>query len=162
MPEHLFKHLFITVYVLILIAIAVYGLHRYVLVYLYIKHRHNSYQPKSKFAQLPYITVQLPMYNEDVVAERIIKSSCLIDYPLDRLEIQVLDDSTDHSADIARQTCEEWAAKGYPIEYIHRDNREGFKAGALAAGLKKATGEHIEILDADFVVLRHFLQPVVK
>src|SRR5205809_2264524 len=162
MPEHLFKHLFITVYVLILIAIAVYGLHRYVLVYLYIKHRHNTYQPKGKFADLPYITVQLPMYNEDVVAERIIKSSCLIDYPLDRLEIQVLDDSTDHSADIARMACEEWAAKGYPIEYIHRDNREGFKAGALAAGLKKAKGEFIAIFDADFVPPRDMLENVVN
>src|SRR5436190_3547652 len=162
MPEHLFKHLFITVYVMILIAIAVYGFHRYVLVYLYIKHRHNTYQPKGKFAELPYITVQLPMYNEDVVAERIIKSSCLIDYPLDRLEIQVLDDSTDHSADIARAACDEWAAKGYPVEYIHRDNREGFKAGALAAGLQKARGEFIAIFDADFVVPRDILKNVVN
>src|SRR3954449_11723164 len=162
MPEHLFKHLFIAVYVVILIAIAVYGFHRYVLVYLYVKHRHNTYLPKGKFADLPYITVQLPMYNEDVVAERIIKSSCLIDYPLDRLEIQVLDDSTDHSADIARRACEEWAAKGYPIKFIHRDNRTGYKAGALEAGLKEATGEFIAIFDADFIPPRDMLQNVVN
>jgi cellulose synthase/poly-beta-1,6-N-acetylglucosamine synthase-like glycosyltransferase len=162
MPEHLLKHIFVVAYVLILVAIAIYGFHRYVLVYLYIKHRHNHYQPKGKFAHLPYITVQLPMYNEDVVAERIIKSSCLIDYPLDRLEIQVLDDSTDFSAEIARAACDEWKAKGYPIEYIHRDNREGYKAGALAAGLKKAKGEFIAIFDADFVPPRDILNNVVN
>ena len=67
-------------------------------------------------------------------AERVIRATCLLDYPLDRLEIQVLDDSTDHSADIARQACEEWAARGFPVKYIHRDNREGYKAGALAEG----------------------------
>src|SRR3954463_7128109 len=162
MPEHFLKDLFITAYVTILVLIALYGVHRYVLVYLYIKHRHKAYLPKSNFTELPYITVQLPMYNEDVVAERIIKSSCLIDYPLDRLEIQVLDDSTDHSADIAKAACEELAAKGYPITYIHRDNREGYKAGALAAGLKMAKGEFIAIFDADFVVPREILQNVVN
>ena len=162
MPEHLLKHIFIAVYVFILIAIAIYGFHRYVLVYLYIKHRHNTYLPKSKFVNLPHITVQLPMYNEDVVAERIIRSSCLIDYPLELLEIQVLDDSTDFSAEIAKKACEDWKAKGYPIEYIHRDNREGYKAGALAAGLKQAKGEFIAIFDADFVPPRDILKNVVN
>jgi len=151
----------VILYVAVLVAVAVYGLHRYMLVYLYMKHRHNGYQPKSHFADLPRVTVQLPMYNEDVVAERIIKATCLIDYPLDKLEIQVLDDSTDHSADIARVACEEWAKKGYPIKYIHRDNREGYKAGALAAGLKAASGEYIAIFDADFVPPRDMLHNVV-
>src|SRR6202020_2354463 len=131
--------------------VALYGFHRYVLVYLYLKHRDNIYQPKGKFIALPRITIQLPMYNEDVVAERIIRATCQIDYPLDRLEIQVLDDSTDHSADIARIACEQWAAKGYPIKYIHRTNRVGYKAGALADALPEATGEYIAIFDADFV-----------
>ena len=79
------------------------------------------------------------------LAERIIRASCAIDYPLDKLEIQVLDDSTDHSADIARKACEEFAAKGFPIKYLHRANREGYKAGALAEGSKIATGEFIAI-----------------
>src|SRR5205823_1010134 len=131
MSDHLFKYLFITVYVFILITVALYGFHRYVLVYLYLKHRKNSYQPKKHFDELPRVTVQLPMYNEDMVAERIIKATCEIDYPLDRLEIQVLDDSTDHSGEIAREACEQWAALGYPIRYIHRDKRTGYKAGAL-------------------------------
>src|SRR3954454_22979667 len=112
MPEQLFKFVFIAVYLFILITVAVYGFHRYVLVYLYIKHRNKAYQPKANYIQLPRITVQLPMFNEELVAERIIAATCGIDYPLDRLEIQVRHDSTDHSADIARRACEQWATKG--------------------------------------------------
>src|SRR5215203_6692089 len=107
------------------------------------------------------ITVQLPMYNEDQVAERIIASTCALDYPLDKLQIQVLDDSTDHSADIAKAAVAEWAAKGYPIKYLHRTNRVGYKAGALAEGMKTATGDFIAILDADFIPPKDFLQNVV-
>src|SRR5437762_13428031 len=158
MTEHLFKQAFIAIYLFILLAVAVYGIHRYMLVYLYIKHRKNTYLPQGKFQQLPRITVQLPMYNEDVVAERIIKASCMIDYPRELLDIQVLDDSTDESAEIAQRACEEWAAKGYPITYIHRDQRIGYKAGALAAGLKIAQGEYIAIFDADFVPPRDMLR----
>jgi cellulose synthase/poly-beta-1,6-N-acetylglucosamine synthase-like glycosyltransferase len=154
-------YLLVGCYLTTLSAIAFYGLHRYILVYLYVKHRHNTYQPKAKYEQLPRITIQLPMFNEDSVAERIIKATCQIDYPLDKLEIQVLDDSTDHSADIARKACEEWAAKGYPIKFIHRENREGYKAGALAEGLKEATGEFIAIFDADFIPPRDILHNVV-
>src|SRR5436305_7252620 len=130
MSDHLFKYLFIAVYLFILVTVAVYGFHRYVLVYLYLKHRKNAYQPKEHFEQLPRVTIQLPMYNEDMVAERIIDATCAIDYPWDRLEIQVLDDSTDHSGDVARESCERWAAEGFPIRYIHRTNRTGYKAGA--------------------------------
>src|SRR3954463_9265210 len=122
----------VVAYVSVLLFIASYGFHRYVLLYLYLKHKHNTYQIKGRFIQLPRITVQLPMYNEGAVAERIIKATCQIDYPKDRFEIQVLDDSTDNSADMARKACEDWAAKGYNIRFIHRENRVGYKAGALA------------------------------
>src|SRR4051812_43966472 len=135
-------------YVAILIAVATYGFHRYVLLYLYRKYKHNTYTPKAEFPELPRITIQLPMFNEDLVAQRIINATCLIDYPHDRLEIQVLDDSTDHSAQIAQAAVDEWAAKGYPIKYLHRENRVGYKAGALAEGLKTASGEFIAIFDA--------------
>ncbi len=162
MWDSLFHHALVGIYVLILAAVAFYGMHRYILVYLYVKHRHDGYQPTGNFPELPKITVQLPMFNEDVVAERVIRATCLIDYPLDKFEIQVLDDSTDHSADIARRACEDWAARGYPIKYIHRDNREGYKAGALAEGLKQAQGEYIAIFDADFVPPRDILQNVVN
>ena len=148
-------------YVVTLLAIAGYGIHRYVLVYLYVKHRKDGYQPKGKFITLPRVTVQLPMYNEDQVAERIIRTACQIDYPLDRLEIQVLDDSTDHSADIAKAAVAEWAAKGYPIKYIHRADRKGYKAGALAAGMTEASGDFIAIFDADFLPPRDILHNVL-
>src|SRR4030095_15735615 len=99
-------YVLVACYMSILCAVALSGLSRYNLVYLYIKHRENTYKPQGKFADLPRITVQLPMFNEDVVAERIIRATCLLDYPLDKLEIQVLDDSTDHSAEIAQRACE--------------------------------------------------------
>jgi cellulose synthase/poly-beta-1,6-N-acetylglucosamine synthase-like glycosyltransferase len=151
-----------TLYIAILCAVALYGMHRYILVYLYVKHRKDVYLPKGNFATLPKVTVQLPMFNEDTVAERIIKHSCLIDYPLDKLEIQVLDDSTDHSAEIAKKAVDEWAAKGYPIKYIHRADRKGYKAGALAEGMKQASGEFVAIFDADFIPPRDILQNVVN
>ena len=150
-PAELIRYVLVTFYIGTLVAVALYGVHRYVLVYLYMKHRNHVHEPKGRFQVLPKVTVQLPMYNEDTVAERVIRATCQIDYPLDRLEIQVLDDSTDHSADIARKACEDWAAKGYPIRYIHRTNRTGYKAGALAAGLKQASGEFVAIFDADFI-----------
>ncbi len=161
MTEPFFRTAFMLVYMGVLLATAFYGLHRYILVYLYVKHRDDTYHPLGKFVQLPRITVQLPMFNEDVVAERVIRACCLIDYPKHLFEIQVLDDSTDCSADIARAACEAWVAKGYPVKYIHRNNREGYKAGALAEGLKIATGELIAIFDADFVPPRDILQNVV-
>jgi cellulose synthase/poly-beta-1,6-N-acetylglucosamine synthase-like glycosyltransferase len=148
-------------YLCVLATIAVYGLHRYALMYLYFKHKHDDYEPAGRYDQLPLVTVQLPMYNEDFVAERVIKASCQIDYPREKLEIQVLDDSTDHSADIARKACEEMAVLGHPIKYIHRDNREGYKAGALAEGLKEAKGEFIAIFDADFIPPKDIFYNVV-
>ncbi|MGN6625152.1 MAG: glycosyltransferase [Tepidisphaeraceae bacterium] len=163
MAEHALSVTLMVVYFAILCVVALYGFHRYVLVYLYIKHRHNTHTPTRHFeeAELPYITVQLPMFNEDMVAERVIRSTCMIDYPRDRFEVQVLDDSTDHSAEIAELACNEWAARGINVKYIHRTNREGFKAGALQEGLKSAAGEYIAIFDADFVPPKDILRNVV-
>src|SRR5690349_9133115 len=120
--ESVISHLLVAAYLAILFLVALYGFHRYVLLYLYRKYKHNAYTPKAEYlpGQLPRVTIQLPMFNEDTVAERIIDSTCKIDYPLDRLEIQVLDDSTDHSADIAKACVDKWAAKGFPIVYLHR------------------------------------------
>ena len=151
MWELFFKDAVTVAYLVVLCTVAMYGFHRYLLVYLYLKHKHDGYVPSRHFDELPKVTVQLPMYNEDVVAERIIREACKIDYPREKIEIQVLDDSTDHSAEIARKTCEELAAAGYPVTYMHRDNREGYKAGALAEGLKVAKGDYIAIFDADFI-----------
>jgi cellulose synthase/poly-beta-1,6-N-acetylglucosamine synthase-like glycosyltransferase len=162
MWEHITKDTLSISYIAILALVALYGFHRYVLVYLYIKHRDNGYHPKAEFKDLPIVTVQLPMYNEDVCAERIIRETCKIDYPLDKLEIQVLDDSTDHSALIAQKACEYWAAKGFPVKYVHRDNRIGYKAGALEEGLKEAKGEFIAIFDADFIPPTDILRNTVN
>jgi cellulose synthase/poly-beta-1,6-N-acetylglucosamine synthase-like glycosyltransferase len=155
------KTLFMAVYIAILLLVALYGFHRYVLVFLYIKHRNNGYVPQKKYTDLPRITVQLPMFNERQVAERIIRATCQIDYPIEKLEIQVLDDSTDESAEIARAEVDRQAAKGIPIHYIHRTNREGFKAGALQNGMKTSQGELIAIFDADFVPPVDILRNVV-
>jgi cellulose synthase/poly-beta-1,6-N-acetylglucosamine synthase-like glycosyltransferase len=162
MWETLFENGLVGFYGLILVLVALYGFHRYLLVYLYVKHRQDGYMPVRRYAQLPKVTVQVPMYNEGAVAERIIRSSCLIDYPRESFEVQVLDDSNDGSEEIARRCCEEWVAKGYPVKFVHRDNRQGFKAGALEEGLKTATGELIAIFDADFVPPRDILHNVVN
>lgn len=155
------KYLLVAVYLFVLFVVAFYGLHRYVLVYLYVKHRQNTYQPKGKWAELPHVTVQLPMFNEGPVAERIIASTCAIDYPRDKFEIQVLDDSTDESAGMAEAAVKVWADKGYDIRYLHRTNREGYKAGALEEGLKTAKGQFVAIFDADFVPPIDILHNVV-
>jgi cellulose synthase/poly-beta-1,6-N-acetylglucosamine synthase-like glycosyltransferase len=162
--DHAITFAVTTVYFVILCLVALYGFHRYVLVYLYVKHRHNVHTPNRVYteSELPYVTVQLPMFNEDMVAERVIAATCKIDYPRDRFEIQVLDDSTDHSAEIAEASCREWAAKGVNIVYLHRKNREGFKAGALQEGMKVAKGEFIAIFDADFVPPTDVLRNVIN
>ena len=149
--------------------LAAYGLHRYSLVYLYYKYRRNSPRLTSCFLKKPRLTIQLPMYNEQYVARRIIQAACQLKYPRDRLEIQVLDDSTDETVEIARETCERMRAEGHPVVFLHRDHRKGYKAGALEAGLEVATGEFIVIFDADFVpppdildrIIDHFVDPKI-
>jgi cellulose synthase/poly-beta-1,6-N-acetylglucosamine synthase-like glycosyltransferase len=149
-------------YFIVLILLASYGVHRYVLVYLYYKHKKNhASDPVSQFAELPRVTVQLPIFNEQFVVERLLDAICRLDYPLDRLDIQVLDDSTDETQVVARALVEHYVAKGFPVFYLHRTNREGFKAGALAEGMKTSKGEFIAIFDADFVPPTDFLMRTI-
>jgi cellulose synthase/poly-beta-1,6-N-acetylglucosamine synthase-like glycosyltransferase len=148
-------------YILLMGLICVYGLHRYWLVYLYHRHRRNAPEPKRHFQQLPTITVQLPMFNEGAVAERIIDAACALDYPADKLQIQVLDDSTDDSAKRAQQRAEAWQATGLNIAYHHRTDRTGYKAGALAAAMPQAIGDYIAIFDADFIPPADFLKRTI-
>ena len=148
-------------YLLVLGLVCMYGLHRYWLTWVYYRTRGNVPQPARLFEQWPRVTVQLPMYNEMLVAQRVIEAACAIDYPADRLEVQVLDDSTDESAGIARQCVDRMRARGHDVQYIHRSSREGFKAGALNEGLKTARGELIAIFDADFVPPRDILKRTV-
>ena len=149
-------------YFVVLILLASYGLHRYVLVYLYYRNRKNhTSEPATRFEDLPRVTVQLPMFNEQFVAERLIESVCKLKYPREKLDIQVLDDSTDETVEVVRNLVERYAALGHPITYHHRANRGGFKAGALAEGMKTSKGEFIAIFDADFTPPEEFLLKVI-
>jgi cellulose synthase/poly-beta-1,6-N-acetylglucosamine synthase-like glycosyltransferase len=149
-------------YFLVLILLAGYGVHRYVLVYLYYKHRDKrTTEPAGHFKELPRVTVQLPIFNEQYVVERLLDSICKLKYPQDKLDIQVLDDSTDETVDVAQSLVERYAALGSRITYHHRENREGYKAGALAEGMKTAQGEFIAIFDADFAPPEDFLMRTI-
>ena len=147
-------------YFIVLIILAAYGAHRYWMVYLYYKHKKNkTTEPAAhfQFDDLPRVTVQLPIFNEQYVVDRLLDAVCRLDYPREKLDIQLLDDSTDETVEVARILVDRYAALGHPVTYLHRDNREGYKAGALAEGLKTANGEFVAIFDADFVPPPDFL-----
>lgn len=148
-------------YCVVLVGLSLYGLHRYVIVYLFLKNRGNVPKPVGTFEQLPRITVQLPIFNEVYVIERLLTSVAAIDYPRDRLQVQVLDDSTDETTSLAAAQIAALRAGGLDVELVHRTDRSGFKAGALENGLKTCTGEFILILDADFVPTRDILQRTI-
>ncbi|MGA2206093.1 MAG: cellulose synthase family protein [Terracidiphilus sp.] len=157
-------------YFAVMILLSCYGIHRYTMAYQYFKHRKNyDPNPPCRFDELPQVTVQLPIFNEQFVIDRLIEAVCSMEYPREKLEIQVLDDSTDETCEVAAAIVERYAALGHNIVYIHRTNRYGFKAGALGAGLKVAKGEFIAIFDADFVppsdwlmkVIHHFAEPEI-
>jgi cellulose synthase/poly-beta-1,6-N-acetylglucosamine synthase-like glycosyltransferase len=145
-------------YFFVLVILSVYGWHRYYLVYLYMKNPGRQPLPVGELSPLPRVTVQLPIYNEMYVADRLIDAVCRIDYPPELLEIQVLDDSIDETRTVAEQAVLRQAARGVDIVYLHRTNRTGFKAGALEAGLAVAKGEFIAIFDADFTPTPEFLR----
>ncbi len=141
----------IALYMSVLFILGVYGFHRGLLLFLYWKHRHAAPKPLGTFAELPVVTVQLPMYNEMYVAERLLEGVAAIDYPKDKLEIQVLDDSTDETVQIAKAKVAELKERGFNAVYSHRTHRVGYKAGALEEGLKTAEGDFLLVFDADFV-----------
>ena len=149
------------VYGVSLTLLCTFGVHRYYLSYLYSRNKNKVPTPKGKFNKLPMVTVQLPVYNEMYVIERLISFVCNIDYPKELLEIQVLDDSTDKTTEIARRCVNSYREMGINIKCLHRENREGYKAGALKEGLKSAKGELIAIFDADFMPPKDFLNETV-
>jgi cellulose synthase/poly-beta-1,6-N-acetylglucosamine synthase-like glycosyltransferase len=153
--------LFLATYFAVLVVLSLYGSHRYVMAYLYYKYKGNLPAPLARFASLPRVTIQLPIFNEMYVIERLVDAVCHIDYPRDLLEIQVLDDSSDETQGIARAAVERARAKGHDIVYLHRDKRSGFKAGALQEGLKVAKGELVAVFDADFLPNADFLRRAV-
>src|ERR1700737_2366595 len=138
-------------YLAVLLGLSAYGVHRYFIIYLFLKNRKRESVPARHFEQLPKVTVQLPIFNEIYVVERLLRSVSQIDYPRDLLQIQVLDDSTDDTREITAECADELRHRGFDVQLIHRVDRTGFKAGALAVGLEHAAGEFVCILDADFV-----------
>ncbi len=145
-------------YFLTLVILAVFGAHRYIMVYLYFRHKDRRALPLPPPERLPRITVQLPLYNEMYVVDRLLDSVTKIRYPRELLEIQVLDDSTDETVTIAETAVARYREQGFDIHYIHRDDRAGYKAGALDAGLRSAKGEFVLIFDADFVAPTDILE----
>ncbi len=149
-------------YFALLCVLSLYGLHRYEVIHTYFKYRKKAVDlPPTRFAELPKVTIQLPLYNERYVVERLIDETTKMDYPKELLQIQVLDDSTDDTNEFAQGLVERYHALGFPIEYKHRANRSGYKAGALQEGLKTATGEFVAIFDADFIPPSDFLMRTV-
>ncbi len=145
-------HLIWTIcYLTVLLGLSAYGIHRYFIIYLFLKHRKRAPVPASHFEQLPKVTMQLPIFNEVYVVERLLRSVSQLDYPRDLLQIQVLDDSTDDTREMTAQLVDELRRRDFNVQLIHRVDRTGFKAGALAVGLDSADGEFLCILDADFV-----------
>ena len=157
-------------YFFVMVVLSIYGIHRYTMCYQYFKYKKNyDPNPPMHFDELPRVTIQLPMYNEQFVIDRLIEAVCAMEYPKDKLEIQVLDDSTDETVQVAADIVARYKALGHPIEYIHRTNRHGFKAGALDEGLNVAKGQFVAVFDANFVpptdwimkVIHHFAEPGV-
>lgn len=154
-------------YLTILVLLALYGLHRSQLVLLLRRHARKIPPPPPELPSdvapesVPYVTIQLPLYNEPDVVERLLEAVSRIEYPRERLEIQVLDDSTDDTCDLAKAKVAELVRRGIDAVYIHRHDRTGYKAGALDYGLKLAKGELLAVFDADFLPLPNFLRAVV-
>lgn len=153
----------IVLYIGAALLLAVYAFNSWVLTFLYLLNRHKTpvAPTASACSNLPPVTVQLPLYNEALVVERLIDAAVRLDYPAHLLQIQVLDDSTDETTELAQFRVDFYRAQGLNIEVIHRWDRTGFKAGALANGLATATGEFIAVFDADFVPNPDFLRQTV-
>jgi cellulose synthase/poly-beta-1,6-N-acetylglucosamine synthase-like glycosyltransferase len=150
-----------TPYFIVLFILAIYGMHRYWLVYDYFMYSKNVPTAPPEVKEWPRVTIQLPIFNERYVIERLVEAVSRFDYPAELLDVQVLDDSTDETQQVAHACVERHAAQGMPIVYIHRTNREGYKAGALENGLKTAKGEFVAIFDADFLPEADFLRRTI-
>jgi cellulose synthase/poly-beta-1,6-N-acetylglucosamine synthase-like glycosyltransferase len=148
------------IYFVTFIGVALYGLNALIMSALFLRHRQRSAEPPAA-TDWPAVTVQLPIFNERLVVERLIDAAAMLDYPRDRLSIQVLDDSTDETTILARACVARWQARGIDITYHWRADRAGCKAGALAQGMTVAPGQFLAIFDADFVPFPDFLRRIM-
>lgn len=149
------------IHFLLLALLCCFGLHRLSMVWRWYQYRHYKPAVPEAFAELPSITVQIPLYNERMVATRIVDAVAAFDYPSDRLQIQIVDDSNDETEQLIADRVAFHRAKGVNIDHVRRDNRRGFKAGALAQAMEFASGEFIAIFDADFVPHASLLRDTV-
>jgi cellulose synthase/poly-beta-1,6-N-acetylglucosamine synthase-like glycosyltransferase len=150
----------LAVYLLVWVIFAAYGVHRIHLIRLFRRRERNATPPAAP-RDWPRVTVQLPVYNERYVVNRLVEAAAALDYPRDRLEIQILDDSTDDTREIAARKVDELRARGIDAVHLTRETREGFKAGALQHGLERARGELLAVFDADFVPPASILREMV-
>src|SRR5438477_1146063 len=148
-------------YLSVLVGLSAYGVHRYFIIYLFLKYRKREPVPAARFEQLPVVTVQLPIFNEIYVAERLLRSVSQLDYPRDRLQIQVLDDSTDDTREIPADCAAELRERGFDVELIHRTDRTVFQAVAIERDLTIVRGEFDYILDVEFVPPPQLLRKTV-
>jgi cellulose synthase/poly-beta-1,6-N-acetylglucosamine synthase-like glycosyltransferase len=144
-------------YIASLTILFVFGSHGYLMVHHYLKSRARTEHPPLPITAYPVVTVQLPVYNELYVVERLIDAACALVYPREKLEIQILDDSTDHTVELVAECVDRYGRQGFDIKQVRRGDRTGFKAGALREGLASARGEFVAIFDADFVPRSDFL-----
>jgi len=151
--------LILFLYTIVLIVLFFYSFHSFILLYLHLRYRkHKEGNTNYKnLSEYPQVTIQLPVYNEKYVVRRLIESVTMLEYPKDKMEIQILDDSDDETSEIISKIVLYKSAQGFDIKHIRREKREGFKAGALQYGLERAKGEFIAIFDADFVPPHDFL-----
>jgi len=153
--------IWLTCYVAVFFGLSVFGAHRLRILYLYWKHRNEPPQPMRHFDDLPLVTVQLPVFNEIHVVDQLLDAVSALDYPREKLQIQILDDSTDDTRQVCEQAASRLQEKGVNVQYIHRHHRVGFKAGALQDAMPVATGEFLLIFDADFVPPPDLLQRMI-
>jgi cellulose synthase/poly-beta-1,6-N-acetylglucosamine synthase-like glycosyltransferase len=165
------NYLLFAVYAIAVALLFMYGVNSYYLMYQFIKNRRaaevrekeiaGKFWEKTRPEDLPVVTIQLPIYNEQYVVERLIFHACNINYPKDKIEIQVLDDSTDETRDLVAKIVARQRELGHDIHHITRPSREGFKAGALKHGMELCRGEFIAIFDADFMPSKDFLYQTI-
>ncbi|RPI67172.1 MAG: glycosyltransferase [Ignavibacteriae bacterium] len=157
------ENVLLITYFLALCVLFGFGLHGLVMIYYWHKTQKIAHVTPADVleGEFPMVTIQLPFYNELYVVDRLVQAVCEMDYPKDRLEIQLLDDSTDETVELSRKLVETYTAQGFDIKHIHRTIRTGYKAGALKDGLESARGEFVAIFDADFVPKKEFLKKTI-
>ena len=157
------NYLVVGIYLLSLMTIFFYSLYQLKMLFFYIRYKKEIKQktPPLKEKVLPKVTIQLPLYNERYVIKRLLESITTLDYPSNNLQIQILDDSSERDYEFTKEIVKEFQKKFHSLDYLHRKNRNGFKAGALKEGLKKAKGDFIAIFDADFLPSKNWLREVI-